>query len=154
MPKPFRDLFILALIMTASCLNVTEDDTTTTSTSTSSSVMTSNTFNAMTMMTMTTARTTTIAMSISSTTVIVQDDNISKSLSHTSPLPLSSSSSSVSSSPSVAIWECPNITKSGVECSCDFPHTLRCTGDKTALKVIMAIYNCHYIKTCILNMQN
>lgn len=34
------------------------------------------------------------------------------------------------------VWECPNITKAGVECSCDFPHTLRCTGDRTALQVI------------------
>lgn len=33
-------------------------------------------------------------------------------------------------------WKCPNITKQlAVECSCDFPHTLRCTGDKTALQV-------------------
>lgn len=32
-------------------------------------------------------------------------------------------------------WECPNITKGTVECSCDFPHTLRCTGDRTALQV-------------------
>ncbi|KAK9302276.1 hypothetical protein QLX08_005704 [Tetragonisca angustula] len=34
------------------------------------------------------------------------------------------------------VWECPNITKAGVECSCDFPHTLRCTGDRTALQII------------------
>ncbi|XP_046751471.1 slit homolog 3 protein [Diprion similis] len=34
-------------------------------------------------------------------------------------------------------WKCPNITKHpSVECSCDFPHTLRCTGDKNALQVI------------------
>nr|ACE75336.1 leucine-rich repeat protein [Glyptapanteles indiensis] len=33
-------------------------------------------------------------------------------------------------------WECPNITKKNVECSCDFPHTLRCTGDRTALQTI------------------
>lgn len=39
-------------------------------------------------------------------------------------------------SPSDMVWECPNITKAGVECSCDFPHTLRCTGDRTALQVI------------------
>lgn len=43
-------------------------------------------------------------------------------------------------SPGVIIesdWKCPNITKQlAVECSCDFPHTLRCTGDKTALQVI------------------
>ncbi|XP_063985255.1 leucine-rich repeat-containing protein 15 [Diachasmimorpha longicaudata] len=35
-----------------------------------------------------------------------------------------------------APWECPNITKARVECSCDFPHTLRCTGDRTALEII------------------
>ncbi|XP_008557950.1 slit homolog 2 protein [Microplitis demolitor] len=33
-------------------------------------------------------------------------------------------------------WECPNFTKKNVECSCDFPHTLRCTGDRTALQTI------------------
>ncbi|XP_034951285.1 leucine-rich repeat-containing protein 15 [Chelonus insularis] len=33
-------------------------------------------------------------------------------------------------------WECPNITKSGVECSCDFPHTLRCIGDQNSLQTI------------------
>ena len=32
-------------------------------------------------------------------------------------------------------WECPNIRGVGIECSCDFPHTLRCTGDRTALQV-------------------
>lgn len=43
--------------------------------------------------------------------------------------------SHASSPSSDTIWECPNITKAGVECSCDFPHTLRCTGDRTALQV-------------------
>ncbi|XP_015585957.1 leucine-rich repeats and immunoglobulin-like domains protein 1 [Cephus cinctus] len=33
-------------------------------------------------------------------------------------------------------WECPNITNVAVDCSCDFPHTLRCTGDRTALQAI------------------
>ncbi|XP_015115815.1 leucine-rich repeat protein soc-2 homolog [Diachasma alloeum] len=33
-------------------------------------------------------------------------------------------------------WECPNITQIGVECFCDFPHTLSCTGDRTALEII------------------
>lgn len=33
-------------------------------------------------------------------------------------------------------WECPNITGVGIECSCDFPHTLRCTGDRTGLQTI------------------
>ncbi|KAK2577261.1 hypothetical protein KPH14_003401 [Odynerus spinipes] len=35
-----------------------------------------------------------------------------------------------------SVWECPNIRQTGVECSCDFPHTLRCTGDRTALQII------------------
>ncbi|XP_023289188.1 uncharacterized protein LOC105696975 [Orussus abietinus] len=34
------------------------------------------------------------------------------------------------------VWECPIITNNAVECSCDFPHTLRCTGDRSALEVI------------------
>nr|XP_034195270.1 vasorin-like isoform X1 [Osmia lignaria] len=45
-------------------------------------------------------------------------------------------SSHASSPSSDTVWECPNITKAGVECSCDFPHTLRCTGDRTALQTI------------------
>ncbi|XP_066597209.1 carboxypeptidase N subunit 2-like [Prorops nasuta] len=35
-----------------------------------------------------------------------------------------------------AAWECPKITRTGMECSCDFPHTLRCTGDATAIEAI------------------
>ena len=34
-------------------------------------------------------------------------------------------------------WDCPNITGISLECSCDFAHTLRCTGDRTALQVII-----------------
>ncbi|XP_076642523.1 leucine-rich tendon-specific protein [Halictus rubicundus] len=49
--------------------------------------------------------------------------------------PLPSSSPSPSPSPDT-VWECPNITKAGVECSCDVPHTLRCTGDRTTLQTI------------------
>jgi len=95
MPRPFRSLLVLTLIMTASCLDVTENDaTTTTETSTSASGI----------------------------TTIAAEENASPS--------------SSSSSPSDAVWECPNITKAGVECSCDFPHTLRCTGDRTTLQVI------------------
>ncbi|CAB0042768.1 unnamed protein product [Trichogramma brassicae] len=40
--------------------------------------------------------------------------------------------------PIVASWECPEITGQGIECSCDFPHTLRCIGDRTSLKSIGA----------------
>ncbi|KAL6442103.1 hypothetical protein ACFW04_002428 [Cataglyphis niger] len=94
MPKPFRNLLILTLIMTASCLDVTENDA------------------------MTTTETSTL---MSTSRTIATEENAS----------LSSSSS-----PFDVIWECPNITKAGVECSCDFPHTLRCTGDRTALQII------------------
>ncbi|XP_011499113.1 PREDICTED: leucine-rich repeat-containing protein 15 [Ceratosolen solmsi marchali] len=34
------------------------------------------------------------------------------------------------------VWECPSITGVGIECSCDFPHTLRCIGDRTSLQTI------------------
>ena len=47
------------------------------------------------------------------------------------------------------VWECPNITGVGIECSCDFPHTLRCTGDRTALQV----KNGNLIKDNIKNQQ-
>lgn len=105
MPEPFRNLLVLTLIMTASCLDVTENDaTTTTETST--------------------------LMSTSGITTVAAEENAS-------PAPSSSSSS-----PSDAIWECPNITKAGVECSCDFPHTLRCTGDRTALQIISEHLKC------------
>lgn len=34
-------------------------------------------------------------------------------------------------------WRCPDISRPpAVSCSCDLPHTLRCTGDRTALRVI------------------
>lgn len=34
-------------------------------------------------------------------------------------------------------WKCPEIQiQPIVECSCDMPHTLRCTGEKSALKFI------------------
>lgn len=34
-------------------------------------------------------------------------------------------------------WRCPEITNQPiVECSCDMPHTLRCTGDKSAIGII------------------
>ncbi|KAF5305098.1 hypothetical protein FQA39_LY09360 [Lamprigera yunnana] len=39
--------------------------------------------------------------------------------------------------PSPHIWKCPDINQEpSVECSCDMPHTLRCTGDRSALQVI------------------
>ncbi|KAF4531492.1 hypothetical protein B566_EDAN004088 [Ephemera danica] len=33
-------------------------------------------------------------------------------------------------------WRCPVITSSAASCSCDLPHTLRCTGDRLALPAI------------------
>lgn len=33
-------------------------------------------------------------------------------------------------------WLCPEIEEHPrVECSCDLPHTLRCTGDRSAMQV-------------------
>jgi len=126
MPKLFRDLLILTLIMTASCLDATEDNVTA-AMEMSISIITSST----------SIRTTIIEENaLPSVTVTTQDDGILKNLSH-------ASSPSLSPSPSSdTVWECPNITKAGVECSCDFPHTLRCTGDRTALQVITA-GDCH-----------
>ncbi|KAM0724464.1 Leucine-rich repeat-containing protein 15 [Formica fusca] len=104
MPKPFRNLLVLTLIMTASCLDVTENNATTT---TETPLLTS------------TFRITTIATEENATP------------------------SSSSSFPFDVAWECPNITKAGVECSCDFPHTLRCTGDRTALQIISEHLKCN-----------
>ncbi|KAL0860503.1 hypothetical protein ABMA27_009877 [Loxostege sticticalis] len=37
----------------------------------------------------------------------------------------------------VAQWRCPGLSaRPAAECSCDLPHTLRCTGDHTALQII------------------
>jgi len=127
MPKLFQDLFILTLIMTVSCLDATKDNVTPTM-EMSISIITS---------TSTSIRTSIIEENaLPSAIVTMQDDGILKNLSH-------ASSPSLSPSPSSdTVWECPNITKAGVECSCDFPHTLRCTGDRTALQVITA-GDCH-----------
>lgn len=135
MPKLFRNLLVLALIMRASCFDVTEDNVITTteiSTLTATSTYIDNT-------SMRTTITEENALATTSATVTTQDDGISKNLSHalpSSPSPPLPSPSPSSSSSSDTVWECPNITKAGVECSCDFPHTLRCTGDRTALQVI------------------
>ncbi|CAG9863705.1 unnamed protein product [Phyllotreta striolata] len=45
--------------------------------------------------------------------------------------------SSAIPSPGPDLWRCPEIdSQPTVECTCDMPHTLRCTGDKTALAII------------------
>lgn len=126
MPKLFRDLLILALIMTASCLDAVEDNVTTTTMEMSALITTSTS----TPMRMTITEENALSLSA---TMTPQDDGIPKNLSIALP---SSSSPSLLPSPK-SVWECPNITKAGVECSCDFPHTLRCTGDRTALQVIV-----------------
>ncbi|XP_011689238.1 PREDICTED: uncharacterized protein LOC105450861 isoform X2 [Wasmannia auropunctata] len=127
MPKLFWDLFALTLIMTASCLDAEDNVTMTIEMSTLMATLTTST----SIPTITEEN----ALS-SSVTVTTQDDGIPKNLSHVSPSPLPSPSPSSLSSFSDTAWECPNITKAGVECSCDFPHTLRCTGDRTALQTI------------------
>lgn len=36
-------------------------------------------------------------------------------------------------------WRCPEISQPpSVSCSCDIPHTLRCTGDSSALRIVAA----------------
>lgn len=40
-------------------------------------------------------------------------------------------------SPDLTDWKCPNISSSrNLECGCDMPHTLRCSGDVHSLQVI------------------
>lgn len=55
-------------------------------------------------------------------------------------------------------WRCPEIQiQPVVECSCDMPHTLRCTGDKSALKflgmyVIMNSIKCTTLKSTLFKL--
>ncbi|XP_020278491.1 slit homolog 2 protein-like isoform X2 [Pseudomyrmex gracilis] len=134
MPRLFRDLLVLVLlIMTASCFDATDDVTTTAE---------------MLRTTSTSFGPTTIAVetNVSSSTLPARNESIPEVVSSspspsTSPAKNESIPEVVSSSPLPstffdAAWECPNITKPGVECSCDFPHTLRCAGDRTALQSI------------------
>lgn len=40
--------------------------------------------------------------------------------------------------PQAGDWQCPNISQSrNLECGCDMPHTLRCSGDIHSLKVCL-----------------
>jgi len=134
MPKLFRDLLVLALMTaSSSCLDAIEDNVTTTM-AISTMITTSTYVDSISMRTTTTEEN---ALS-PSVTVTTQDDGFTKNLSHALPSP----------SFSDTVWECPNITKAGVECSCDFPHTLRCTGDRTALQVIETIAKAITIMIC------
>lgn len=43
--------------------------------------------------------------------------------------------------PDLELWKCPEIAQQPiVECSCDMPHTLRCTGDRTAMQIIGNVF--------------
>lgn len=58
-----------------------------------------------------------------------------------------------SSSPKIVVeWECPNITGPRLECSCDFPHTLRCTGDQTSLQVNNYTYFMKFLKNNVMKL--
>ncbi|XP_008195540.1 leucine-rich repeat-containing protein 15 isoform X1 [Tribolium castaneum] len=47
-------------------------------------------------------------------------------------------------SPGPEVWKCPKISEQPVvECSCDMPHTLRCTGDKSAMSIIAKTLRLH-----------
>ncbi|KAL0113828.1 hypothetical protein PUN28_011277 [Cardiocondyla obscurior] len=130
MPKISREVFVVALMMAATCLDAIEDNFTmsTMEISTVSTLTTTSTYFNNASTTATIIEENELSLSENATT---QGDDIFKNVSHVS---LSSSSSSFL--PPSSVWECPNITKAGVECSCDFPHTLRCTGDRTALQTI------------------
>ncbi|XP_076633681.1 leucine-rich tendon-specific protein [Colletes latitarsis] len=117
-----RCSLILLLTTLASCMDTTKDDlaedeTTSNVISTIVSTMTSYT-------------------TLSSLN-IVEETTVNSSNVVKSPDEENDKDSAHASSPSPdTVWECPNITKPGIECSCDFPHTLRCTGDRTTLQII------------------
>ncbi|XP_076234492.1 leucine-rich tendon-specific protein [Calliopsis andreniformis] len=118
--------WLILLLTLASCMDATKDDVARDEDEATSNA-TSTTSNA----TYTTSFTTVPSVS-KAEELPVNSSNVVKS-----PGEGNVKESSHASSPSSdTVWECPNITKAGVECSCDFPHTLRCTGDRTALQTI------------------
>ncbi|XP_050592480.1 slit homolog 1 protein-like [Bombus affinis] len=117
-----RCSLILLLTTIASCMDATidgflEDETTTNAISTTTSAPVVTTISSLNKVEK--------AMVNSSNAVKSQDDENIQDPTHASSSPSSD-----------MVWECPNITKAGVECSCDLPHTLRCTGDRTTLQII------------------
>ncbi|KAK0175297.1 hypothetical protein PV327_009058 [Microctonus hyperodae] len=130
MPESGRMLVALTLMIIASISNVTSENVTTISNATtqlsplttefysSSSISSSSEFPPNELQTEAAA----------TSTISMQTNNPSSS---SSKMP-NKKLIKITESP----WECPNITKGTVECSCDFPHTLRCTGDRTALQAI------------------
>ncbi|CAK9833580.1 Leucine-rich repeat-containing protein 15 [Anthophora retusa] len=119
-------LLIVSLITVASCMDAKMDD----------SIMEDRT---ITGVISTTTSAPVVVTTISGLNKVEKTPPVNSSNAVKSPdnenIPDSSHAPSPSSD---TVWECPNITKAGVECSCDFPHTLRCTGDSTALQAISA----------------
>ncbi|RZC37961.1 slit -like 1 protein, partial [Asbolus verrucosus] len=60
--------------------------------------------------------------------------------------------------PGPEAWKCPKISEQPVvECSCDMPHTLRCTGDKSAMTIIartLRSLNTAYVSLLDCTVQN
>ncbi|KAJ3648988.1 hypothetical protein Zmor_020752 [Zophobas morio] len=60
--------------------------------------------------------------------------------------------------PGPGTWKCPKISDQPVvECSCDMPHTLRCTGDKSAMTIIaktLRSLNAAYVSLLDCTLQN
>ncbi|KAK0091329.1 hypothetical protein PV326_003389 [Microctonus aethiopoides] len=132
MPEFGRMLLALTLMIIASISNVTSENVTTISSATTQ------------LSPLTTEFYSSSSSSISPSSELPPND-LQTEATATSTIPTQTNYSSTSSSKMLnkklikiaeTPWECPNITKGTVECSCDFPHTLRCTGDRTALQAI------------------
>lgn len=64
---------------------------------------------------------------------------------------------SVIISPDLTDWKCPNISSSrNLECGCDMPHTLRCSGDVHSLQVIYEneLEELLFKSCCFFNIEN
>lgn len=137
MPRTFRSLIILATIMTASCSDGRNNESTI-----SSSTMMSTTASTVTASTDTTIINSTTVSMVDSTLITMNSRESAETVTTLSSISSGKDSKKVSTTSFIpdSVWECPNITKTSVECSCDFPHTLRCTGERTALQVMLIYY--------------
>ncbi|KAI4490638.1 hypothetical protein M0804_003582 [Polistes exclamans] len=124
-----QSFIVLATIVTASCFVGGNDESTIKSSSMMSTLPTSTD---IPMIDSTTTSLVDATMMTTNSSESIQNINISSSISSEKDSEEVSTASLMSDS----VWECPNITRPSVECSCDFPHTLRCTGERTALNVI------------------
>ncbi|KAL2740634.1 vasorin-like isoform X2 [Vespula squamosa] len=133
MPRTFRSLIILTTIMTALCFDARDNE----STIRSSTMMSTTTSTVTTSTDITMINSTTISM-VDSLLITMNSRESVETVTSLSSISSEKDSKEVSTTSfmSDSVWECPNITKTSVECSCDFPHTLRCTGERTALQVI------------------